>query len=143
MPSNDDLLEELAIIALDIVGIFDPTGVADVSSGVWSAVRGDWLGAGISVLGVVPYLGDLAKAGKLGRYAQTLESAVSIAISNSAFRRAAERPLRGIWNVLSSVNLRRLPSAISEPLMRCRTALARLFGSPPLASSRPRRVVDR
>ncbi len=48
-----------------MVGIVDPTGVADVTSGAISLWRGDWLSAGISFLGIFAGLGDLAKFGKL------------------------------------------------------------------------------
>lgn len=46
--------------ALDAAGIVDPTPASDLASAALSAGRGDWLGAGLSLISVVPYLGDAA-----------------------------------------------------------------------------------
>src|SRR5215510_10675508 len=54
------LLLDLGQTVLDIAGIFDPTPISDGISGVVSLFRGDWLGAGISVAAMIPYVGDLA-----------------------------------------------------------------------------------
>lgn len=47
---KDVLKLDLASFVLDMVGIVDPTGAADVASGAISLWRGDWLSAGISFL---------------------------------------------------------------------------------------------
>lgn len=55
-------------MGLDGIGIFDPTPISDGVSGVISAFRGDWAGAGLSAVSAFPYLGDLlGKGGKAGR----------------------------------------------------------------------------
>jgi hypothetical protein len=51
---------------VDIVGIIDPTGVADAANAIGYAARGKWGAAAVSALGVVPYLGDSAKIAKYG-----------------------------------------------------------------------------
>ena len=88
-PSVDDekgaLLLDLGQMALDIAGIFDPTPISDGVSGVISLFRGDWLGAGISVVAMIPYVGDLAKAGKLPKLLKTIERAVEIAAKDAKF----------------------------------------------------------
>ncbi len=61
---------------LDIVGIFDPTGVADVLGASLAAEQGDWGSALISSVGVVPYLGDVAKVGKIGKDVKIIENAI-------------------------------------------------------------------
>jgi hypothetical protein len=49
-------------------GPLEPLGpMVDVASGMVSAVRGDWWGAGTSLLAAVPVVGGLANAGKVGR----------------------------------------------------------------------------
>lgn len=123
-----DLVEELAIIALDIVGIFDPTGVADITSSGLSARRGDWLGAGISLLGVIPVLGDIAKTGKLGRYARTVEKAVRMAVNNPSVRSSLEGALRALWDVLRKFDPAVFPPSVSGPLQAMKDQLGRLFG---------------
>lgn len=50
---------------LDIVGVFDPTGIADGLNAGLQAKDGDWFGTGISAIGIVPYIGDFAKVGKI------------------------------------------------------------------------------
>lgn len=50
---------------LDAAGIADPTPISDLASGVISAARGDWVGAGLSLVSAIPYAGDaIAKTGK-------------------------------------------------------------------------------
>ncbi|WP_246834017.1 RHS repeat-associated core domain-containing protein [Pedobacter sp. G11] len=69
---GDDILQA----GLDVVGIFDPTGIADgVNAGI-SAKKGDWLNVGISALGVIPLAGDLAKAGKIEKDVKIISNAV-------------------------------------------------------------------
>ena len=65
-----ELALDVTQIALDIVGLVDPTPISDGVNGLISLGRGDWLGAGISAVSMIPYVGDAAKLGKLGRYAE-------------------------------------------------------------------------
>ncbi|HRN07737.1 MAG TPA: hypothetical protein PLM95_12960, partial [Ottowia sp.] len=71
-----DLALDLAQIGLDIAGIFDPTPISDGANTLISLGRGDWLGAGLSAVSMIPYVGDAAKLGKLGKYAQTVAKAI-------------------------------------------------------------------
>ena len=48
-----------------MAGIADPTGIADLANAAIYAGRGQWANAGISTLGIIPYLGDAAKVGSL------------------------------------------------------------------------------
>ncbi len=68
--------DEILQASLDIVGIVDPTGVADVINAGISADKGNWGDMIISGIGVVPYVGDLAKAGKIGKDVKVIENAV-------------------------------------------------------------------
>jgi hypothetical protein len=51
---------------VDIVGVIDPTGVADAANALGYAARGKWGHAGVSALGIIPYAGDTAKIAKYG-----------------------------------------------------------------------------
>jgi hypothetical protein len=51
---------------LNLVGVVDPTGVVDVVNAVGYALRGKWGSAAVTALGIIPYVGDVAKAGKAG-----------------------------------------------------------------------------
>ena len=64
-----ELALDVTQMALDIVGLVDPTPISDGVNGLISLGRSDWLGAGISAVSMIPYVGDAAKLGKLGRYA--------------------------------------------------------------------------
>lgn len=74
---------EYATTAADIVGIFDPTPVSDAVGGLLSLVRGDFLGAGLSVVGMVPYVGDLGKIGKIGKLAPRTARALETMLRRS------------------------------------------------------------
>lgn len=57
-------------LTADITGIFDPTPLSDAVGGTISLVRGDLLGAALSVASFIPYAGDaLAKPAKIARRA--------------------------------------------------------------------------
>ena len=68
--------EDVLSAGLDIVGILDPTGIADGLNAGLQAKNGDWLGAGISALGVIPYVGDVAKVGKIGKDIKIIDNAI-------------------------------------------------------------------
>ena len=68
--------EDVLSAALDIVGIVDPTGVADGLNATLQAKNNDWLGAAISATGLIPYVGDLAKAGKVKKDVKIIDTAV-------------------------------------------------------------------
>jgi RHS repeat-associated protein len=50
--------------ALDAIGVFDPTGIADGLNALIYLWNGEYGYAGISAFGMVAYFGDTAKAGK-------------------------------------------------------------------------------
>ena len=65
--------------ALDIAGYFDPTGIADGANATLLVSQGNYLGALQSVAGaLVPYIGDVAKAPRLGHSIETLYTAVNL-----------------------------------------------------------------
>jgi RHS repeat-associated protein len=51
---------------LDAGGTVEPTPFCDLSNALIYSVQGQWGNAGISVAGVIPYIGDVGKAGKYG-----------------------------------------------------------------------------
>jgi hypothetical protein len=73
--ANQELGLDLAQAALDVAGIVDPTPVSDLVNGAISLGRGDLLGAGLSLISVVPYVGDaLAKTTKGARLAKKISA---------------------------------------------------------------------
>lgn len=136
---------DLTQMALDIGGIVDPSGIADGSNAVISAGRaigslfsGDLGGAGghavnglISVAGVVPLAGDLAKLGKIGKWAQTVTDAVSAVAHNPALRSALEPGLRAVSEAVNKIPqgaLDAMPASARESIERMKTQLDEFFG---------------
>jgi hypothetical protein len=74
-----ELSLDLLQLALDLGGIADPTPTCDGASALIAITRGNWLDAVISGVSMVPYVGDLAKTGKLPKYLKSLEKAVDLA----------------------------------------------------------------
>ena len=93
---------DLFQLALDVAGIFDPTPASDGASALVSLARGQWLDAALSGVSMVPYVGDLAKAGKLPKYLRSVERAVELA-DNSA--KAAAALLPGFQKLKAALDL--------------------------------------
>jgi hypothetical protein len=85
MPSRISLILDVGQLLLDIGGIVDPTPASDTVSGLISVFRGRWVDAGVSAVSLIPFIGDLAKLGKLKRYVNTIVQAVKVAEKDSAF----------------------------------------------------------
>jgi RHS repeat-associated protein len=83
---GDDILEA----ALDIAGTFDPTGLVDGAAAVFHAGKGDWGNALISTAGLLPFVGDLAKVGKVGRHVKTINKAIGAVHGNSKLSKKAQ-----------------------------------------------------
>lgn len=79
------LVLDVTQMVLDVVGVIEPTPFADLTSAGISVARGRWLDAVLSGISVVPYVGDLAKLGKLPRYVRTLGLAVELAVRDARF----------------------------------------------------------
>ena len=70
---NKELAWELSKAAVDVVGLVDPTPIADAVSMGMSLADGDLIGAGLSLVSMVPYAGDaLAKTTKGARAAKKI-----------------------------------------------------------------------
>ncbi|MBV4481521.1 hypothetical protein [Pseudomonas khavaziana] len=60
-------------LGLDVVGLIPVVGeVADIASGIISLFRGDYVGAGLSLLSAIPFVGYAGTAGKLARRATNI-----------------------------------------------------------------------
>lgn len=147
---------DLTQMGLDIVGIFEPTPFADGSNAlvslgrsIGSAVSGEWgsagghlLNAGISTVGIVPALGDLAKAGKIGKWAQTVADSVTAIAHNPALRETLEPGLRTIADAVDKIPksaLDALPADAKAAIESMKRQLGEFFGA---GSSTGTRAVD-
>jgi hypothetical protein len=135
-PSVDDeltaeqreLLLDVGQIVLDIVGIFEPTPFADTTNAVISVTRSDWSGAGLSLLGTIPYLGDLAKAGKFPRYLKTVERTIVAAQTSPRFARMVRPLLVKIYCALDLIP-ESLPKSVRDKMFAMRSRIAAFAGS--------------
>ena len=74
--------DEILSATLDIAGIFDPSGIADGLNAALQWNNGDVSGAFISAAGLVPYFGDIAKAGKVKKDLGVINNAIE-AVNNN------------------------------------------------------------
>lgn len=123
---------DLTQMALDVAGLFDPTPVSDGANGVISLLRGDFLGAGISAVSMIPYVGDAAKLGKLGKWAETVTNGVELALKNSDFAKASGPALKKIADAIDAAPkglFDKLPADAQQKLLEMRATLGRLPGA--------------
>lgn len=118
-----DLALDITQMGLDIAGIFDPTPISDGASGLISLFRGDFVGAGISAISIVPYVGDAAKLGKLGRYAQTLAKAVEAAKASPEVAKAIGPAMEKLRGAIGAVPLDKLPDGLRNAVEPLKTKL--------------------
>ncbi len=123
---KQELALDLVQIGLSVAGIFDPTPVSDGVDGLISLFRGDFLGAGISVVSMIPYLGDAAKLGKLGKFAETVAKAVDLAKLDPQFAKQIEPMLKKIGDALDAVPMDSLPRSAREALQSMKTKIDEL-----------------
>jgi len=93
--ADADLKWELAASAADVAGMIDPTPASDLIGAGLAVRKGDWLGAGMSLVSVVPYLGDAvakpAKAVRAAKRINELRQTVTKLSSQLAGLRKAEK----------------------------------------------------
>ncbi|ATB40253.1 hypothetical protein CYFUS_005701 [Cystobacter fuscus] len=85
--ASSDLKWELAQSAVDAAGLVDPTPISDAIGAVMSAARGDWFGAGMSLVSMLPYAGDAI--GKTAKGAKVLARIATLR------KRIADNVVRG------------------------------------------------
>ncbi len=159
-PSTAEVVADLTQLTLDLVGIVEPTPFADGSNAlislgrsIGSAWNGEWGQAGghllngtLSAVGIIPYLGDAAKAGKIGKWAQTVADAVTLAARSPAARATMEAPLREIARLVDQIPqsaIDALPASAREALDRMKTQLDEFLGTGARAAdARPRVELD-
>lgn len=124
-PQQKELALDVGQIGLDIIGLVDPTPVSDGLNGLISLFRGDFLGAGISAVSMIPYIGDAAKLGKFGKWSKTIDRAIDVAIAapgsaaTKALRPAIAKIADGLNAIPASV-LNKLPASARNQLMELR-----------------------
>lgn len=119
-----ELLLDLTQLALDVMGLLEPTPFADAANALISLGRGDYSGAALSALGVIPYVGDVAKAGRLGKYRRTVERAIQLARERPDLAESVRVALRRVAGAIDGALAHRLPKQLRQELVSMRTAIA-------------------
>ena len=123
-----ELLTDIAVLGLDIAGVLDPTPASDAISGLISASRGNYFEALISLTAIVPYVGDIAKVGKLGKFAQIVDRAARLVEAGKAKTvpkvRSAMEVLR---NQLKTLVKAEVPGPVGRSLETMKTRLDEMF----------------
>ena len=96
---------------------------AGCSSGIVSAARGDWTGVLISAIAMVPYVGDLAKLGKLPRLARTVARAVEVARANPRFAQRIAPVMDNLRDALDALPYDSLPDSARRAIDDMRRSL--------------------
>ena len=89
--------EALLSATLDLVGIVDPSGVADGLNASLQAKNGDWGGALISAAGLVPYVGDIAKVGKISKDVKIIKTAINSTKASKSLATLRRQAVRDAW----------------------------------------------
>jgi hypothetical protein len=118
------LAVDLIQMAFDLAGFVDPTPISDASGALIALARGQWLDAVISGVSMVPYVGDLAKAGKLPKYLKTIERIIELARQSDKF---ANDLLPGIQKLKEILNL--IPNGANKQIDRMKELVEQFITS--------------
>ncbi len=140
-PDERGVLLDVGQFTLDIVGIFEPTPFADLTSGVISLCRGEFVAGAISAIAILPYAGDLAKLGKIPHYVQTIERTVQLARKNEALAKLARPLLARLLSALDALPLDHVSQSGRVAIGRMRTAIDDFLG-PARMMSRVERLTE-
>lgn len=125
-----ELLLDLTQMGLDIAGILDPTPISDGTNGVISLFRGDLLGAGVSVVGFIPYLGDLAKLAKVQKWAEVVGRVADMARTSPRFAEFVRFGMQKVKGLLDRIPLDSLPGPMREAVEKLKAKVDEFFGGP-------------
>ena len=95
-----------------------------------SLLRGDWLGAGTSLVSFIPYIGDAAKLTRIAKYVRSVENAIELAAKSEKFADKLQPALKQLHELLKRVPLEKLPDSLQAPLKSLKSKLDELFEAP-------------
>ena len=126
---EQELILDIVQFILDIVGIIEPTPFADGSNTLISLGRGEWLSAALSGLGMIPYLGDLAKLGKLPKYAHSVHVAVELAKTDLRFAEHLRPVFKKLGSVLEDLPLKHVPDQVAGTVRKIQSDVKVFLGA--------------
>ena len=111
-----EILFELGLIGVDIGGIFDPTPISDGVAATMELSQGNFVYASINVVSMIPWVGDLAKTGKLPRLLRIVEDAIAHAAKNADFAQRIRPLIESLSTALGRVPLDGLPASVRDTI---------------------------
>ena len=96
-PTRQDLryaLNEAGHSTLEVVGVFDPTPIADSINAAWYAREGRRGAAIVSAMAMIPYIGDLGKGARYS--AKALRHGDDVAALARGARRVVDKPWKSV-----------------------------------------------
>jgi RHS repeat-associated protein len=92
-------------LTLDVAGIFDPTPCSDLTNAGLYVSEGNYLAAGISIVGVLPWIGDIFKSTRItaamARLAERGAVKTSANVYKHSFKYADRVRMRGVQDPVS------------------------------------------
>lgn len=137
-----EVLLDLGQLALDIIGIVEPTPFADSANAVISMTRGDWWGSLLSAAGVIPYIGDVAKLGKIRKYIRSFDKAVTLAQRSARFAKPVKAVAERILAAINRIPFDKLPDTARRMFQQLRQKLSDFLGGGGLRMTRLDRLTD-
>lgn len=105
--------------ALDIGGIADPFGACDILNASIYLGRGRFMDASISLLGIVPYIGDIGKVGRLGsKFAKYSKLADKVHGTASTFNGTTKIHSKIMFNDLTQGGAKSIISTPKGPILK-------------------------
>jgi len=137
-----EVLLDLGQLALDIIGIIEPTPFADSANAVISITRGDWWGSLLSAAGVIPYIGDVAKLGKIQKYLGSFDKAVTLARKSARFAQPVKAIAQRILAAINRIPFDKLPESARRMFKELHQKLTDFLGGTGRRLTRLDRLTD-
>ncbi len=127
-PDERAALLDVGQFALDLVGVVEPTPVADITNAVISLTRDDLTGAAIRAAGVVPYIGDTAKLANVARYSRVVDQAIVLARTNAPLAHVLKPVLNSLVRAIDAIPASLLTRPALLELETLRTRVVAFLG---------------
>lgn len=137
-----EVLLDLGQLALDLIGIVEPTPFADSANAIISMTRGDWWGALLSGVGVIPYIGDLGKFGKISNYIKKIDRAIQVARRSPRIQKPMKAVANRILAAIRRLPADKLPNSVRFQLETISRKLGDFVGGPATRMARLDRLTD-
>jgi len=121
------LLVDFVQMTADVIGFVDPTPTCDGVSMVISLTQGDLFSATLSIISMVPFIGDAAKLGRLPKYKKVLDRVIHQVKRSDRFATLVKPFLHQLHGGLQRIPAF-LPDKVADEVRSIRGVLDGYFG---------------